>query len=448
MNKLIAIAVNQYSDKQISDLNNCINDVNAIIGICTNRYQFEVTELYSSKETTTLSSLYNNLYDQFINALEGDSILIYFAGHGEYNQQLGASYWMCSDSLKSNVTSWFNINIINAFFKASKATNIALISDTCFSGAIFETSRGGGSYALDGKISRQALTSGGIEKVSDGSGEHSHFNLCLAKVLNENNKPTLSFYELSEKVILEFDENATQTPCYGPLIESGHMGGTFMLNLQEVGNNNNIKDIQLSLELPKEIIITSDIKIPFFNRNNKFYNDYINTFVQSLGYTIINDLRNYIFMDLSHAIERSKIFGFQVDVNYSVEYFDEKYLSIKFNHYSEMGGMHPNYYVYTINFAFLPDRKISIYDILDLNDHQDLKGLLNTMIQLHAHSEDRNFLKQCLEDSNFHDLPFSFTKEELTIHWFNDLPHAFKAHGQLSIPIKSIDKSREKINLG
>lgn len=448
MNRLIAIAINGYDDPLIPDLNNCVNDVNAIIDILSAKYQFSDIEILSSKESTTLVSLYQNLYDKLINAMEEDCILIYFAGHGDYHEKLSTSYWLCSDSLKNNVTSWFDIDTLNKFFVASEAKHIALISDSCFSGAIFEKSRGGGSNALDSKISRQALTSGGREKVLDGTRKHSLFNLSLQRVLTSNDKPVLSFYELSEQVILDFNQNVNQTPEYGPLTGAGHKGGTFLIRLQKTANDVGYQDLQLTIDLPKELKITSDIKVPFFNQNDHFMNTFINSFIQSLGYNIVNEVRTFAFTDWEYAVERSSLYEFQVEVNYSIEYLDEKLLSIKFDHYSEMGGMHPNHYVYALNFCFSPDRNISLYDTLDQEGFQNFDDLLRTMIERYAHPDDLDMLKQCMEDSNYHSLPFSFNANELTVYWFNQLPHAFKAHGLLTIPIKKIDKNLAKIQLG
>lgn len=448
MNKLIAIAINEYVDPLITDLNNCINDVNVIIDILSAKYQFNDIEILSSKESTTLAALYQNLYDQLINAMEEDNILIYFAGHGEYNQKLSSSYWLCSDSSKNNVTSWFNIDILNRFFTASEARHIALISDSCFSGAIFEKSRGGGSDALERKISRQALTSGGLEKVLDGSGEHSQFSLSLQKVLNTNDKPIISFYELSEQVILDFSQNTRQTPAYGSLIVAGHRGGTLLLKLQKTANNVGYQDLQLTLDLPKDLNINSDIKVPFFNQKETFNNTFVNSFIQSLGYTIVNDVRNFAFSDWEYAVERSGLYGFEVLVDYSIEHLDEKLLSIKFTHYSEMGGAHPNHYIYAINFCFSPDRNVSLYDIVDQEGHQNFKDFLYAMIEQYASDDDKDMLKGCMNDSGYQNLPFSFTLHELTIYWFNQLPHAFKGHGILTIPIKKIDRNLVKIRLG
>lgn len=74
MNRLIAIAINHYNDPQIPDLSNCVADVNAVIDILTQKYKFENIELFSSVESTTLTAIYYNLYDQIINAMPDDSL--------------------------------------------------------------------------------------------------------------------------------------------------------------------------------------------------------------------------------------------------------------------------------------------------------------------------------------------------------------------------------------
>ncbi len=433
MNKLIAIAIDTYADPYIKDLRNCLNDANVIIDILSKRYCFDDIELYSGSEATTLSSLYNNLYNDLLNAMEEDSILIYFAGHGEYHEALSTSYWLCSDSVRSNVTGWFNMNNLITFFNASKAMHIALISDSCFSGAIFELNRGGGLPALD-KRSRQALTSGGVEKVLDGMEDHSLFNLALQKVLNENQNSVMTFNELSERTILKFDSKTNQTPNYGALLNSGHKGGSLIFNLNEVDASTSIKEIQLALEISPEVNIDSDVKLPFFNKNTRFDNSFVNSFVQQLGYSIINDVRVFILTDQEYCIDRSKEFSFELSLSYSIEFYDGHLLSILFNKSDYLGGIHPNHNVYTLNFAFKPDRKLSLYDVVNWKGYPNYKAWMRGMIDRYADVEDREQITGFISDYSIYDLDFSFNHEIFTIYWVNLLPHAFKGYGYLVIP--------------
>jgi hypothetical protein len=436
MNKIIAIAIDGYSDPAIGNLKNCSEDINLLISTLSNSYQFDSIELFARLEQTTLSFLHAKLYNEFINSLEADNILLLFAGHGQFNSLLGTSYWLCSNSQKSDVTSWFNVEDLLRFFNASPAKHIALISDSCFSGAIFELNRGGGLPALDGKFSRQALTSGGIEKVSDGH-QNSPFNISLVEALNENTSDLMSFNQLSEKTILRFNQHRQQTPAFGSLVNSGDKGGSFFFKLKKDGLTF-IKSVQIPLEINQKVKIESSFKIPFFNENNYFKNDYINTFVQQLGYSIINDIRVFVAEDKEYSISRSSEIMFYLEVSYTIETLSEKFLSIAITRSSYYGSAYPNHYVYTINFAFKPDRKISLYDILDYGEFSNLENFLVIMVENYGETECKEMLKEYSTYEYSSQLDFSFNDKAFTIYYTNLLPHAFKACGYLKIPIGKI----------
>ena len=120
------------------------------------------------------------------------------------------------------------------FINASEAFHIAIISDSCFSGAIFENPhRGGGMEAFEKRKSRLALTSGGIEKVSDGArGRNSPFAENLIKLLSENVQPEMPFSVLSSNLLMSFTSERVQTPMFGALDRVGHQGGSFIFKLK------------------------------------------------------------------------------------------------------------------------------------------------------------------------------------------------------------------------
>lgn len=436
MNKIIAIAIDEYADPTIYNLKNCSKDINSLISILSKRYQFDSIELFTKPEQTTLSFLHAELYNELINSLESDNILLLFAGHGEFNSRLETSYWLCSDSKKTNVTTWFNVGDLLKFFNASPAKHIALISDSCFSGAIFELNRGGGSIALDGKASRQALTSGGLEKVSDGH-QNSPFNIALIETLNKNTSELISFNQLSENTILEFSQDRQQTPAFGPLVNSGDKGGTFFFKLKQ-DDSTIIKPVQIPLEINHEVKIDSTFEIPFFNENKYFKNDYINAFVQQLGYSIINDIRVFVTEDEEYSIARSSEMYFYLEVGYTIQTLNEKFLSILISRSDYFGGAHPNHYVYSINFAFKPERKISLYDILDYSGFSNLENFLVIMVDLYSEIECKDILIEYSTYEYSSQLDFSFNDETFTIHYMNLFPHAFKGCGFLEIPIDKI----------
>jgi len=439
MNRILAIAIDEYKDDKINNLNNCLNDINALINILSLRYDFESIELLTKSEQTTKSFLFNTLYDELINALPDDNVLIIYAGHGEYNSALETSYWLCSDSQRGNVSTWFNVGDLMSFFRGSKARHIALISDSCFSGAVFETLRGGGIAALDNKSSRQALTSGGIEQVSDGAeNSNSPFNLSIQKVLNQNTSEKLSFTEFSEKVILDFHPDRTQTPAYGTLAMSGHKGGMLFFHLKPKDGRLPFRSVQLPLDIDSQIQFDNQFEIPFFIDNPNFNSQFVNAFVQQLGYSIVNDVRNFVAEESAYSIERSNEFGFYLEVSYSIETLNKDFLSIVINRSDYFGGIHPNHYISTLNFSFRPDRLVQLFDLITFKEFSNQEEYLKMLVEKYAEPEAKEFILEYTTYEYIYRLDYSFNTEFFTIYYFNLMPHAFKGAGILQVPIDEI----------
>ncbi len=85
MDKIIAIAIDEYTNAPEENLKNCLNDINSILNILNTDYEYNLDDLglvlYSKPEQTTLSYLYRRLNEEFMNSFESDSILLIFAGH-------------------------------------------------------------------------------------------------------------------------------------------------------------------------------------------------------------------------------------------------------------------------------------------------------------------------------------------------------------------------------
>src|SRR5690606_13087232 len=96
-----------------------------------------------------------------------------------------------------------------------------------------------------------------------------------------------------------------QTPAYGALASSGDNGGAYFFNLKKSEEEKVITVLQIPLDLNTDVKIKSSFEIPFFNENKIFNSQFINAFVQQLGFSIINDIRVFIAQDESYAISRS-----------------------------------------------------------------------------------------------------------------------------------------------
>lgn len=439
MNKIIAIAIDEYKSENISNLKNCLNDINSISNILLEDYEYDDLDyiLFNKPEQTTLSFLYQNLNQELSGVSKDDTILIIHAGHGDYNKDNRNTYWYCSDSKESDVTTWFNIRDILDFFSTSPAKHIALISDSCFSGAIFEYRRGGGVGALVKNKSRQALTSGGVEPVSDGKLGNSPFNISLQRVLKENSIKELTFTQLCEDTIKDFSEFQKQTPRYGSLSSVGDEGGTYLFNKREVISEIKVHDINIPLKINENIKINYDFKIPFFQSNDVFDYDFVNLFIRNKGYEIVNEVRLYLAeeSEKEYFIKRSEDFNFELTVGYTIKRNDEKYLSIEIYRDEYFGAMHPNNYIYTVNFIFHPDRKVNLYDLIDV---QDLQTTIYNWIEEYADEEQKGFLRSYAEYNYIQELNFSFDNDKLYLFFNNFLPRALQAGGILEIPLKHV----------
>lgn len=239
INKVIGIAVKEYEDTTLNKLTNCYNDVSAIIKVLNDKYIIDDIEFLFEKKDTTRKVIVNKLNEYFTNRLIDENVLLIYAGHSEYNEKLKTPYSQPSDADPSDLATWINFTEILTFIKASEAFHIAIIADTCFSGAIFEPQmRGGGIVALDSKKSRLALTSGSVEKVSDGqSGQLSPFSQTLVKILEKNTQEELPLSVVGTELILNFNTKNRQTPMFGPLPEVGHEGGSFIFKIKPIPND-------------------------------------------------------------------------------------------------------------------------------------------------------------------------------------------------------------------
>lgn len=441
MDKIIAIAIDEYSESPEKNLKNCLNDINSIVSILSTEYEYDTDNseiiLYSKPEQTTLSYLYKSLYVEFFNSLESDTILLIFAGHGEYNPHLETGYWLCSDSNFDDPTTWFDINILISFFSHSKANNIALISDSCFSGSIFDRTRGGGIKALVDKKSRQALTSGGLEKVSDGNeNDNSPFNKAIQLTLKQNENDFFSFNSFCETTIRNFPITRKQTPEYGSLNIEGDAGGTYVFKrkIRSIYDAIFYKNMILPLEIDKRININCNVNIPFFSGNTNIDLRFINTFLQQLGYMIIGDIRAYASTDIDHLIEMSTSAPFEVESDYTIHRLDDKYLSISFSRSDYLNTIHPNFYEYSINFCFNPTRQVYLFDVFEINYKEGILDLINK----YAEDDCKDLLSYTLDEIDYFKLDFSFNDQFLFLFFTNHLIHAYKACGIVKIPLDEI----------
>ncbi|TRZ51414.1 caspase family protein [bacterium] len=227
----LIIAVQDYSSKEINNLDHPIADAIAIKNILTKRYTFDDKNIVFLKnpDRKTIETTFNDLRKKLS---ENDNLLIFYAGHGVWMDDMREGYWLPRDASGiNNPTDWIPNSTIRNNIRALKAKHVLLVADACFSGGIFKvreafTSPNASIEKIYEMQSRKAITSGSLKTVPDRSVFVEYF----VKRLNENIEKYLDaqqlFVSFKEAVINNSPNN--QTPLYGAISEAGDEGGDFV----------------------------------------------------------------------------------------------------------------------------------------------------------------------------------------------------------------------------
>jgi hypothetical protein len=191
----LLFATDQYDNW--TDLVNPVNDAHSIARVLKEKYGFE-TEIVENA----------NLDDVFIKLAEykqrkfkpQDQLLIFFAGHGYFDDNFGEGFVVARNSLQNDKakTTYISHNRLRGVIGNIPSEHIFLAMDVCFGGTfdpVIASARGSESIEttdaefLVRKLSqrtRKYLTSGGKEYVSDGvPGKNSPFTLKILQALSD-----------------------------------------------------------------------------------------------------------------------------------------------------------------------------------------------------------------------------------------------------------------------
>ena len=209
-NLALIIANEEFQDKRFAKLNNPLLDANVISGILKDKFGFETEVLQNITKDEFIIKLREyakkryNKYDQ---------LMIYFAGHGDFDPVFRQGYVIFKDSKFADDTYSHHLSFAYLEDALSKIScpHILLTLDVCYGGTFDnyfanrgdELGRGDGlargseavnsAHSLNAIIyeklkpkTRLYLSSGGKETVSDGKkGMHSPFAAAFIQKLNE-----------------------------------------------------------------------------------------------------------------------------------------------------------------------------------------------------------------------------------------------------------------------
>jgi len=236
----LVIGINRY--QHLPNLGTAVNDARAVAAVLQNQYGFRVTTLLEQQATRdNIVHHLNKLREQIDNT---DHLLIYYAGHGYFDNQAEKAYWQPVDAEKYEDTHWIIADRITSSIKGNAAKNVLVVSDSCYSGTLtrsnvsqLKTSTANRHSYLQKLLktpSRLLIASGGNEPVSDTGGKsHSIFALHFLNGLRNMNDSAFTAEELFEKYIKEpVQIGSKQTPEFQVIRQSGHKGGDFVFYKQ------------------------------------------------------------------------------------------------------------------------------------------------------------------------------------------------------------------------
>jgi hypothetical protein len=164
-----------------------------------------------------------------------DNLLIFYAGHGTYDEKLKLGYWIPADAGNSPST-WFANTDLQNYINGIDTRHTLVIADACFSSSIFKDQ----TRALDNLMetandaiqqlyndkSRRALASGNLQEVPDKS----IFIEYLVKELKKNKDIYLPSYRILpnfREVVLN-QTSGKQNPRDGVIEGTKDEGGDFI----------------------------------------------------------------------------------------------------------------------------------------------------------------------------------------------------------------------------
>ena len=227
-NFALLIAIQDYDDDSLVDLDNPISDARELRDVLLADYDFE-PENVTLVENPVRTTIYDEINALASKVTENDSVIIFYAGHGQWDELIEQGYWLPKDSQALSSANWISNGEIRDQIKRLQSKHTLVIADACFSGGILKT-RGGIAEAnravkeLYDKPSRKAMTSGTLTEVPD----RSVFLEYLVKQLDENTNPYVPADQLFSNFRISVINNSPNTPQYGVIFEAGDEGGEFI----------------------------------------------------------------------------------------------------------------------------------------------------------------------------------------------------------------------------
>lgn len=229
----LLIGINEYRDPELPNLDHPISDATNLHNVLVSDYVFDKENVILLKNAKR-ADINMALDDLAKKITVNDNLLIFYAGHGWWDQKADIGYWLPADASRSYKTEWFRNSTLCDYIREINSKHTLLITDACFGGSIFKT-RGVSMDApkaiqmLYDLPSRKAMTSGTLTEVPD----RSSFVKYLIERLDENGESCLSSEQLFSSFRIAVINNSDVIPQYGEIKSVGDEGGDFIFIRRE-----------------------------------------------------------------------------------------------------------------------------------------------------------------------------------------------------------------------
>ena len=222
------IGIDDYKDPEIPNLDNPIKDAKNLLNTLTENYMFEQENMKFLRNPDR-GDIISELDEFRKKVTTDDNFLIFFAGHGHWDEDAGIGYWLPADADRKSTVDWFRNSTLVDYLQAIHSKHTLLITDACFAGSIFKAR----SAIMNEEIvfetlyerpSRKAMTSGPLDEVPDQSA----FVKYLIQRLDENKETYLSSEQLFYSFKMAVLSNTSVEPQYGEIRNVGNEGGDFI----------------------------------------------------------------------------------------------------------------------------------------------------------------------------------------------------------------------------
>lgn len=227
-NFLFVVGINDY--QHWPKLNNAVKDATDVVSTLLSKYNFDFANVVMLKnEQATRSNIYKSLRGLIEQITPQDNLVIYYSGHGYFDELLNEGYWIPIDARNKESGDYLSNADLLKIISNINSQHTFLVADACFSGSLFSDSKRGYSENVEKFKSRWGLASGRLEVVSDGEvGQNSPFTTIFLEYLKSNEKEKFPVSELIQYVKVKVAEKTTQTPLGNSLKSAGDEGGEFV----------------------------------------------------------------------------------------------------------------------------------------------------------------------------------------------------------------------------